>query len=285
MKSSTGVVMAVRPLTDSHDPYIVFDTNGTVETLELSQNLPVTIRVDMSQKYCTGWYDIATHTNHPCETHATVESKFDSCFVCRKKTDFNPAFYNSLEVSEKQQVYNATPHTVYIAYFGNELAKAGIMADSRGLDRLYEQGALWYAIVGRYGDALEAHRLEERLIARGLKNSVTKKQKEKVLIRGVDTAAEQEKFRELLGTLKYADLDIVPLLDHFFFGEYDKKPITPAKEPLISGNVHGAVGRYLVLRNNDRLYGMHMNDVYGRPLCITNEIQLIESEPVQALLF
>lgn len=282
-----GLVMAVRPLTDSHDPYILFDDgNGGMKTFELHKGMPFTVHIkNPEQRYCTGWYDIETHTNHPCETHAVVDSKFDSCFACRKKTDFNPAFYNSLEISEKQQAYNNTPHTVYIAYFGDGLAKAGIMADSRGLDRLYEQGALWYAVAAQYSDAIEAHRLEERLIAHGLKNSVTKKQKEVVLASKIDKAHEEKRFKDLLGELKYGENEIVPLLDRFFFGSYVDEPLLQLGSNPISGRVRGMVGRYLVLENNDRLYGTWLNNLNGYEVEVNDELTPIDAPPLQASLF
>ena len=44
---------------------------------------------------------------------------------------FNPAFYNTTQISQKQAIYNERPHSVCIAYFGNGLAKEGIMSVAR----------------------------------------------------------------------------------------------------------------------------------------------------------
>ncbi len=80
---------------------------------------------------------------------------------------------------------------MYVAYFGNNLAKAGIMSDSRGRERLYEQGAILYAIIGSFPNATVAHNLENRLIQKGLKNSITKKQKSTVFEKDVNIAEEK----------------------------------------------------------------------------------------------
>lgn len=285
----SGVVLAVRPRTNNHEAYILLTNNDAVTEIPLLHNSSLSIQIQHPGiRHCVGWYDITTHTNHACEQYATVDAKFDTCFSCRKKTDFNPAFYNASEVSEKQQAYNMTPHTVYIAYFGGGLAKAGIMADSRGLDRLYEQGALWYVIVKHCDDAIIAHQLEERLIAKGLKNSVTKKQKELVFARQIDAVAEENQFRKILQNLSQDGSGIVALLNHFFFGKYPGEIITPRNVRPISGKIIGIVGRYLVLENNDRLYGIWLNDLLGYEVIITDgaaSVVPIDASPIQVPLF
>lgn len=214
-----------------------------------------------------------------------IKRSYDACFACRQKTGFNPAFYNTSRISDKQAAYNDMPHTVYIAYFGGGITKAGIMSDSRGRERLYEQGALLYTIVSSCPNAAIAHQLEDRLISRGLKNSVTKKQKAAIYESAVDIKYEMASFRTLLDELGYDDAEIVSNLDLFFFGAYPQQPIELFGDRLVSGNIVGLVGRYLALENNGRCYGVWLSDMFGYDVEIGEEITLISREPEQTSLF
>jgi hypothetical protein len=283
----SDILMTARPLTDVHGAFLLLqDSATTTRTFSLEQGQRITISLDPSApKRCTGWYDIATHENHVCETSANVDEGYDSCFACRNKTNFNPAFYNASSISSEQEAYNLTPHSVYVAYFGGELAKAGIMADSRGRERIYEQGALWYAYLGSYENATVAHNLEEKLIKKGLRNSVSKRQKDKVLASRIDIAAETRRFHDTLAALGIDTADATCNLDHFFFGSYPGEPVLPIGDNPLSGTVVGIVGRYLVLENNDRLYGMWLSNLFGRTITITDTVVPIDAAPMQTSLF
>ena len=276
-----------RPITDSSLAYLLLQNEDhSLEKRLLIEGEPLLIEVcDRNKKHCVGWYDVATHTNHVCEASRSVETKYDSCFECRKKTGFNPAFYNASEISSVQQNYNNKPHSVYVSYFGNGIAKAGIMSDSRGLERLFEQGALFYCIVGTFENADAAHKVENSLISNGLKNSVTKKQKEKVLSKIFNKYEELQAFTNILKNLELADKQIVSNLDQFFFGNYPSKSIEPIGDNPISGLVRGVMGRYLVLENNDRLYGFWLSDLSGYKVELSKEISEIKSEAEQVSLF
>lgn len=282
-KNSNGqLVVIARPITKQADPYLFIDDAGTLDKLVLENGKTITISVDKSTKYCVGWYDIESHTNHLCESRVVVDAKYESCFACRKKTDFNPAFYNTSDISTKQAQYNDAPHSVYVAYFGNGLAKAGIMSDSRGLERLYEQGALLYSIVASCPNATTAHNLENGLIQKGLRNSITKKQKGDALSKVVDIDFESRAFNKILGSIGYANNTIVSNLDMFFFGKYPRSPIREFDDNNpVSGQVRGVVGRYLILENNERLYGYWLTNICGYKVTFSSKIDLIEREPQQ----
>lgn len=276
-----------RPITSSSIAYLLLENEDhSLEKHLLNKGDPLLITVsDPSKKYCIGWYDVTTHTNHVCSDNREVDIKYESCFECRQKTGFNPAFYNTSEISAIQQDYNNKPHSVYVSYFGDGLAKAGIMSDSRGLERLFEQGAIFYCIVGNFENADAAHKVESQLISSGLRNSVTKKQKEKVLSKPFKSDIEQEVFASILEDLDLGDKKIISNLDHFFFGSYPNKGIEPIGENPISGLVRGVVGRYLVLDNNDRLYGFWLSCLSGFRVELSKVIKEIEAEPEQASLF
>lgn len=276
-----------RPITKSSAAYLLLENESqSLEKYVLELNMPICITITNSDtKRCVGWYDIATHTNHICSQGRLVDAKYDSCFECRKKTGFNPAFYNTTDISSMQAEYNTKPHSVYVSYFGGGIAKAGIMSDSRGLDRIYEQGALFYCVIGSFADATKAHREEARLIAGGLKNSVSKRQKEKVLAEVVDINVEQKNFYDILKNLNLDGIKIVSNLDHFFFGSYPKESIELIGDNPISGKIRGVVGRYLILNNNDRLYGTWLSNLSGFAIEILKEEKSIKAEPKQVSLF
>lgn len=282
-----GKVLTSRPITEENSGFLLLETPGGVlekHMLTIGSNFWIS-RTD-DDKFCTGWYDIRTHTNHSCEQSSNVDIKYEACFACRTKTGFNPAFYNSGEVSEVQKEYNSKPHTTYIAYFGEKLIKAGIMSDSRGLERLYEQGALLYAIVGKYESADQARKHEAGLIAKGFKNSITKKQKEQAYEKPFNEAAHTKKLYEVLSSLGLSEMPAITCnLDHFFSGSRQQDTITPIAKLPVSGKIIGQIGRYLVINNNSRLYGFWLDKLHGYNVNIEDKIEEIEAEPLQATLF
>ena len=275
-----------RPINDFSLAYLLLENEDhSLKKHLLNKGDPLLITADTSQKYCVGWYDVTTHTNYACEGSREVDIKYDSCFECRQKTGFNPGFYNTSDISNVQRDYNNKPHSVYVSYFGDGVAKAGIMSDSRGLERLFEQGALFYCIVGSFDNADAAHRVESRLINSGLKNSITKRQKEKVLSKPVNKNGEREAFVGILKDLELSDKEIVSNLDHFFFGSYPGRGIEPIGDNPISGTVRGVVGRYLILDNNNRLYGFWLPSLSGYKIDISADIKEIKADPEQVSLF
>ena len=281
----SNLVIIARPISATKPAYLVIEKGGALGNFILERGLLVNFTLDTTTKYCTGWYDIETHQNHLCTRNATIDGPYESCYACRQKTNFNPAFYNSSTISEKQAKYNEAPHTVYIAYFGNNLAKAGIMSDSRRLERLYEQGALFYTIAAQCPHASQAHTLEDQLIQKGLRNSVTKKQKADTFVEAIDLKEEQAKFMDILESIGLKDSEVTGLIDTFFYEGYPRRPIHSVEGNSVSGKIVGVVGRYLILENNERLYGFGLNNLFGYKVTINDQVNLIERTPEQISLF
>lgn len=282
-----GIVVTSRPITHDRAPFfLIQDGDGILGRYVLEKDEPIKVTVSKSERYCSGWYDIAKHENHVCEGARNVDPKFEACYECRNRTGFNPAFYNTDVISSAQTDYNQQPHSVYIAYFGSGLGKAGIMSDSRGLDRLWEQGALLYINLGSCANASQARSLEASLIERGLRNSVTKKQKEDVMRFKFDLGEENAKFASLINELDLeSDQTIVSNLDHFFFGRYTGEQVTPISGEMISGRIAGMVGRYLVVENGGRLFGFWLSDLPGYNVTIEKLVERMDAEPLQSTLF
>lgn len=268
------------------DAALLLDCDGKQKQVVLRHAMPLRLTIDRTKRYCTGWYDIETHVNHFCDERAIVDARHECCFTCRKKTAFNPAFYNTTEISEKQKAYNSQSHSVYIAHFGGKHTKAGMMANSRGLMRLYEQGALLYTIVGTYPNATVARNVEARLIKQGLRDSIRHSQKAAVLADRYNEPYERGRFAQRLAELGYGNAPIVSNRDLFLFGEYPDEPIMAFPEgAVVSGAVRGIVGNYVILQNNERLYGVWIDNLYGYRIKIDNAIMPLAAAPQQVSLF
>ncbi len=160
------------------------------------------------------------------------------------------------------------------------------MADSRGLTRLYEQGAIFYVVIGSYPDAYKARNTELSLIKSSLAESIRKKQKEEILKSQFDTQKELKEFANILNLInpEYTK-GIKSNLNIFTFGKNDVPLVKPLKksEP-ISGTIKAIFGKYLILENSGRFYGLWVDDLYGKQIEISQELSLIEPEPEQAFL-
>ena len=280
------VVVAVRPIQPASVAQLIVTDNDGLKSINLVPGALFQIRPNMLTRYCAGWYDILTHTSHPCPNTVTVNKKYTSCYACRQKTDFNPAFYNASSVSDKQNTYNNTPHFVYIAYFDSGIAKVGIAASSRGKLRLYEQGALLYTILQEFPDAYAARKEEARLIRGGFKETVSKKQKQAVFQALEKGSTLAQDFTTLLNQKNIQNYSIEDNLPMFFCGNPVSEPIMPLEnDQPISGRIRGVVGHYLVFENTGRLYGVWLSSFLGYPITTSNTIIPITAEPLQIKLF
>ncbi len=102
----------------------------------------------------------------PLNAELLPDGKEDMCPACIEATGFNPSFYFSSYISPQQREYNQTPHYVYLAYFAPSYVKAGISSETRGIERLLEQGARAARVVGRFTCADDAARLRRRCARR-----------------------------------------------------------------------------------------------------------------------
>lgn len=121
----------------------------------------------LPRRRCIGRFDLQTYEKSVCPLNVELlgDSKEPMCPACFEATGFNPSFYLSDYISPQQRAYNLTPHFVYLAYFSPQHIKAGISSESRGIERLLEQGARAALIAGRFPNADAARALEAALCA------------------------------------------------------------------------------------------------------------------------
>lgn len=125
----------------------------------------LTIKIDLSQRFCIGWHNLKTGEDFVCPDKVILNKKYTQCQKCQQRTGFNPAFYNVNpgEISSQQQARNAKPHFVYLAYFSDNIIKVGISFSGRGITRLLEQGARAALILGEFSSANIARNYEEKI--------------------------------------------------------------------------------------------------------------------------
>jgi hypothetical protein len=143
-------------------PYLSLQKDTTFETL-LPLNKTITLKIDTSTRFCIGWGDITTGERFVCPDTTQVDTKYEQCPPCQKRTGFNPAFYHASSVSEQQEARNLQPHILYLAYFSPDTIKVGISLAARGHSRLLEQGARSAIILEIFSSAHIARQYEAKI--------------------------------------------------------------------------------------------------------------------------
>jgi len=220
----------------------------------------LTLQFDTSQRYCTGWRDIAAHTRHHCPDANTVDSKYEECAACQKRTGFNPAFYHAASVSAQQESRNSEPHFLYLAHFGPGVVKVGISYAGRKNSRLLEQGARSALVLGTFPTAHIARSYEAKIAALpGVAETVQLRQKLTLLPNAYDAVAAKKELlqhkhtiEEKLGT-PFGGNTVMSLDSHYHPSGVpllaDTFDATP--HDLVSGKVTGMQGTLLFCHQQD----------------------------------
>lgn len=245
-------------------PYL--QVNDVDEKIQLQ--LPVlgrtfTIRF-LEQRYCVGSFDLSTYESAACELGVDLPPvgicKDDMCPKCRELTGFNPMFYNVDSISPQQRAYNQTPHFVYMAYFSPEHFKVGISSETRGIERLLEQGALVAAVLKRFPNADEARALEAHLCAQeGILETMRLQTKVKLLSEHFDPNSAIDLVRQKAESYGVSPEGKILDLTPFYFGKVSKRPLlqqVPAGEPvdIAAGRCVGMVGGTLCMEQNGSVF-------------------------------
>lgn len=259
--------------------------------------------VRQSRRFCTGRFDLRTFQREVCPLKVELlpTEKDEMCPACREATGFNPSFYYAETISPQQREYNQTPHFVYLAYFSSSHIKAGISSETRGIERLLEQGARVACIVGRFADADDARTLEAALCAQaGILETMRASLKARLLAEEKFDPAQaamvltQEMQRlagiEAVAQEGFAPEDIQDLSACYFGGpspDVSELQLPEGHEGECAGTCIGMVGGLLVLKQGAFSYIVslkewesHVVDLYE------DEVRFVfDSVPQQASLF
>jgi len=254
-----------------------------------------TLTFDLSYKRCTGWYDMRTGECYECPGKRSVSEKYEQCPECQRKTGFNPAFYNTTELSVQQAELNKKPHLLYLAYFSSETVKVGISNAERGLARLLEQGARSAVILETFPSANVARQYEAQ-IARlpGLCESVQLRKKAQILVENsYDEVVARQKLEQVTTAIQRA-LNVQ--FSNPQFAELSSAMINGAalssctaielwNQPRLSGTFVGLLGQLLIMKQQSRLLVTPMKQYLGNYVTITDDVAPLDIAPVQASLF
>lgn len=254
----------------------------------------LTLDFDTSQRYCTGWHDLETGVSSPCPNTTTIDPKFTQCPACQRRTGFNPAFYNSSNVSAQQDKRNHEPHFLYLAYFAPNVIKVGISYSGRGDARLLEQGSRASYVLDTLPTALIARQYEAKIssLDNMLEHLTSRRKRElwsnaydsEVAKQQLDTAIKQIEDET---SLKFSNPKFVDLNQYYFFetGTSLDEVVELSTGNFVSGDIIGCIGTDIVARNNTRLISLHLKNFLGYPVKIDQSIRPIELPPVQVSLF
>lgn len=273
-------------------PHLTLHQTGVDSFTHLApRHQDLTLSFDTAARFCTGWHDLATSESFPCPDAATLPAQFSQCRHCQNKTGFNPAFYNTQNVSPQQQARNATPHLLYLAHFAPGVVKAGISWAERGIRRLLDQGARSALIIKTYPTATVARQYEAKIASLpGIAETLQVKIKHKLMAAPYDPAAGAA---ELLATRnKVAQaFNITPdnnkplYLDSYYLKDAALDQPIILHDPTISGRCVGMIGSTLLMEQDGQQFGLCLHDLTGYPLTITQTIQANTFAPQQASLF
>lgn len=287
---------------DEGKPYLLLDELDSADSIKRIRfsllNRVITI-IRLKGRYCTGSYDLESLTSFPCHraTKLPPDSKHTSCFACKQKTGFNPAFYNSKAISPQQQVYNEEPHVVYLAAFGNGLIKVGISLKKRVRIRLLEQGARAATILKECANAYLAREIESQICkTTNIREMVSVKVKKQLLANRQFTFDDME--ADLLNAMKQLgkrysfgmEMLSIESLDSYYYTEHPingKIEDIDKRTPLsISGRCVAQIGSLCIFENDHNLYMISAQSLKSHLIqFIEDHIQIMEPAERQMNLF
>lgn len=250
-----------------------------------------------AKRYCIGPFDLSTYESKACENSVELmpfaQYKDDMCPACREETGFNPAFYNADSISPQQRAYNLTPHFVYMAYFSPQHLKVGISSETRGIERLLEQGARVAGILKRFPNADEARALEAHLCAQeGIYETMRVGTKVRLLSDQFNAAEAIECVQEACRAHGIEPECGVHDLTKYYFGDVEQAPEIvqlPADAPddLVAGRCVGMVGGVLLLEQQGNVFAAPIKEWESYEVEITVGELLVEYDyqPQQMGLF
>ncbi|MBP9489279.1 DUF2797 domain-containing protein [Candidatus Saccharibacteria bacterium] len=261
----------------------------------------ITFTINTTKRYCIGWHDLKTGEDFACPEKAEIDPKYEQCPRCQKRTGFNPAFYNAADgdISQQQQIRNAQPHFVYLAYFAPNTIKVGISFVGRDITRLLEQGARSALILGEFSSANIARDYEAKISAMpGICENVKSNLKLKLLEQNYDSKIAE---RELLKTRSKIEQVLNITFDDYnvqsLDGFYSDQAIpsgnfisisdqfASSEEIIFSGKLIAQVGYVLIVSQQNESLTLPIKKYTGRKISLSPTLTDIELPERQASLF
>ncbi|HET8884042.1 MAG TPA: DUF2797 domain-containing protein [Candidatus Saccharimonadales bacterium] len=254
----------------------------------------VTLRFDMTTRFCIGWRDMASGQRFVCPESHTVEVKYEQCAACQKRTGFNPAFYHAASVSSQQEARNLEPHILYLAHFGPGVIKVGISHAKRGNSRLLEQGARSALVLDQLPSAHIARQYEARIATLSTAvETIQQRKKIELFKQPYDKKAAKNELHTMKQTIEaavgstFTGNDVV-YLDTMYFPN-NAPPLTDTYDMsdrhCISGEASGLLGSVLFCQQHDATLFLPLKKYIGYKVALTNDEITIDLPARQTSLF
>ncbi|MEV6060306.1 hypothetical protein AB0L62_09885 [Nocardia asteroides] len=165
--------------------YALLRADGSTELLP-GIGTRLAFRVTSGDRFCLGYHGFGAgrRGRQACPRRAVAESG-KQCAQCRITEGWSVVHGHRGPLStlpEQIQGYVAQPHHLYIAYFGDGMAKVGTASAIRRHRRLFEQGALVARFITDSPDGLHVRELERVVSERaGLRQAVAGVTKTRIL--------------------------------------------------------------------------------------------------------
>lgn len=212
----------------------------------------------------------------PCPDGAAPVGR--QCEACRARDRFRPCMtcdgFRCPPLDPAASSRCRATHHLYVACFGQELLKVGTASDARRDARVVEQGPLAAARVAA-GEGPVIKQMEHLLSERGFTEAMRRSRKASLLwaAMGRDEAERRvlDAARALPGLLpqRYHPLLHAPaLVDQPELATRSRSlgaqpmPVTPGT--VLSGEVAGAVGHVLFVRDDDGVFAVDLGDLVTR---------------------
>lgn len=263
----------VRRVSFSQDnlPFVEFTNGNRIWRINPLKSDVINFQFNPSVRYCIGRFDMTTGTDCSCPHQEIIPVKYEQCVSCIKATGFNPAFYNTNDISPQQLSFNAEPHIVYLAYFAPDYIKVGISNAKRGIGRLLEQGARAAIVLAECNSANVARSYEAKATGfHHIRDNVQITKKMSLAEKPFDnTLAEKillQYTRDLEEALNVTFNHDVLFLDSYYFNE--KLPdlrlaINLSEQSTAIGQPIGMLGSVLYCRYHDDIIYLPIKKFIG----------------------
>lgn len=274
-------------------PSVTFQTgDDIIDYSPLGYTINLTF--DTAQRFCIGWGNLATRERFVCPDKLAISEKFHQCPACQKRTGFNPAFYNALQVSQQQETRNQEPHFLYLAHFGPGVVKVGISYAKRGKARLLEQGARSALILDTFPSANIARQYEAKVAAMpNIAESIQLKRKQTLLTIAYETPAAAQELLHIRALIEQREKiqftkNNVAHLDEYYFPEGTpeiNEAFDCSNHTMITGKVIGLLGSFLFCRYQGELVYLPMKKFVGYKAKVSDSEGTIALPARQTSLF
>lgn len=226
-------------------------------------------------RHCTGFHDGERVRPCPEQAPATRGTSCDTCFV---RDAFRPCMtcdgFRCPRLSPEMQAWCRQTHHLYLACFGDQEIKVGTASERRRNQRIVEQGPLAAARVAS-AEGPTIKQMEALLVQAGFSETMRRARKT-VLLQGAMTEVEARML------VIDAARDLKAALPREYHGLLHAPVFVPQPElavrsraltvnelrleddRVVEGEVVGAVGHLLFLRDDDGTFALDLGGLKGR---------------------